>query len=201
MADLWAGVTDLWQQGGFVMPWLVGSSLALWWAVGERLVTLRRGSREGLDVLVERAHRDASSVPERGTVAAAVARVGRLAPAERHEGRVREVTADLLDGLDRYRVLITTLAGIAPLVGLLGTVTGMIETFDALTTMSFHSSSGGIAGGISEALVSTQMGLAVAIPAMLVGRLLERAQHRLEDEIHALPELFAAHAARQPGGA
>jgi biopolymer transport protein ExbB len=201
MGSFWTEVANLWAQGGFVMPWLVGSSLALWWAIGERAFTLRRGSRKGLDVLVESATRGPGVVPERGIVAAAIARVGRLAPSERDEGHVREAIADLLVALDRHRVLITSLAATAPLIGLLGTVSGMIETFDALTTMSFHSSSGGIAGGISEALISTQMGLAVAIPALLVGRLLDRTQHRLEDELLALPELFAAHQARAHGGA
>jgi len=203
MGSLWTGMVDLWNQGGFVMPWLVASSLALWWAIGERVVTLRRGSRLGLDVLVATANRDPGAVAPRGLVATAVSRVAQLAPEQRDEGHVRELTADLLEACDRHRVLITSLAGTAPLIGLLGTVTGMIETFDALTTMSFHSSSGGIAGGISEALVSTQMGLAVAIPALLVGRLLERQQHRLEDEVHALPEMFRCQSKRAdaPGGA
>ena len=183
------------------MPWLVASSLALWWAIGERIVTLRRGSRQALDAMVRTASQDPSSVPARGVVATAVARVAELAPHHRDERHIREVTVDLLEACDRHRVLITSLAGTAPLIGLLGTVSGMIETFDALTTMSFHSSSGGIAGGISEALVSTQMGLAVAIPALLVGRLLERRQHVLEDEVQALPELFAGLAPTSaPGG-
>lgn len=62
----------------------------------------------------------------------------------------------------------------APLLGLLGTVTGMIETFSGLGDGALHAQSGGISGGISQALISTQMGLAVAIPALLLGRLLDQ---------------------------
>jgi biopolymer transport protein ExbB len=62
-------------------------------------------------------------------------------------------------------------------------VTGMIETFDSLAEMSLFSQSGGIAGGISQALISTQMGLAVAIPGLVVGRIVRRRQLALEDEL------------------
>jgi biopolymer transport protein ExbB len=69
---------------------------------------------------------------------------------------------------------------------LLGTVSGMIETFDSLGDMSLYSQSGGIAGGISQALFSTQMGLCVAVPGVIVGRLLDRRQHQFEDELDRL---------------
>lgn len=74
----------------------------------------------------------------------------------------------------RYSTLVRTIVMVAPLAGLLGTVAGMIETFDALGDMSLFSQSGGIAGGIAQALVTTQMGLAVAIPGLVAGRLLDR---------------------------
>lgn len=65
------------------------------------------------------------------------------------------------------------LAAAAPLVGLLGTVTGMIRTFDALT-LSGVSNSRAMAGGIAEALITTQAGLVVAVPGLLVAHGLER---------------------------
>ncbi|MCB9694166.1 MAG: MotA/TolQ/ExbB proton channel family protein [Alphaproteobacteria bacterium] len=82
---------------------------------------------------------------------------------------------------DRHAVLVRSITAVAPLVGLLGTVSGMIETFDSLATMSMFRGSGGIAGGISAALVSTQMGLAVAIPGLVFGRLLDRRAARLAE--------------------
>jgi biopolymer transport protein ExbB len=161
MAELPARLVELWVQGGFVMPWLVGSAFVLWFALGERWLSLRRS-----------------------VVTTAKQRVAKLET--RTSGRVREALADLYEELQRHRVLIQSVAATAPLVGLLGTVTGMIETFDALTTMSLYRGSGGIAGGISEALVSTQMGLAVAIPGLLAGRLLDRRQAALEAELDQL---------------
>lgn len=61
---------------------------------------------------------------------------------------------------------------VAPLLGLLGTVTGMIETFVSLKDMSLHAASGGVSGGISQALLTTQMGLVVAIPGLIADRML-----------------------------
>ncbi|MEC8423819.1 MAG: MotA/TolQ/ExbB proton channel family protein, partial [Myxococcota bacterium] len=76
-----------------------------------------------------------------------------------------------------------------PLLGLLGTVTGMIETFRSLGKMELFTQGGGVAGGIGEALLTTQMGLAVSVPGLIVGRLLDRRQVVLEDELDQLEEL------------
>ena len=81
--------------------------------------------------------------------------------------------------------VIVGIVATAPLLGLLGTVGGMIETFDSLGSMTLFSKSGGIAGGVSEALFSTQMGLVVAIPGAIVGRLLEKKSQSVEMDILA----------------
>jgi biopolymer transport protein ExbB len=83
----------------------------------------------------------------------------------------------------RGRTLIQTICIVAPLAGLLGTVSGMIETFDSLAEMSLFSQSGGIAGGISEALFTTQMGLIVAVPGVLLGRVLDRHADKLTEKV------------------
>ena len=66
--------------------------------------------------------------------------------------------------LNRFGSMILVIAAVAPLLGLLGTVGGMIETFSSIGQMALFAQSGGLAGGISEALLTTQMGLAAAIP-------------------------------------
>jgi biopolymer transport protein ExbB len=73
--------------------------------------------------------------------------------------------------LDRFRSAISVIAAVAPLLGLLGTVTGMIATFDVITQFGTGDPQL-LSGGISEALLTTQMGLAVAIPTLLIGNLL-----------------------------
>ena len=104
--------------------------------------------------------------------------LGRTNVARMFEMAPRDETWWFIEGeVRRYSTLVRTIVMVAPLAGLLGTVAGMIETFDALGDMSLFSQSGGIAGGIAQALVTTQMGLAVAIPGLVVGRLLDRRAH------------------------
>ena len=62
----------------------------------------------------------------------------------------------------------------------------MIETFDSLGNQALFAASGGVAGGISQALLTTQMGLVVAIPGVIVGRLLDRKQFQLENDLDQL---------------
>ncbi len=73
--------------------------------------------------------------------------------------------------IDRFGVVILVIASVAPLMGLLGTVTGMISTFDIITLYGTGNPKL-LSGGISEALVTTMFGLIVAIPALLIGQFL-----------------------------
>ncbi|MFB6261086.1 MAG: MotA/TolQ/ExbB proton channel family protein, partial [Thiohalorhabdaceae bacterium] len=75
-------------------------------------------------------------------------------------------------------------------LGILGTVTGMIETFDSLQEMKLFTQSGGIAGGISQALFTTQMGLVVAIPGLIVHGLLRRRQRAIQMELARIKDLI-----------
>lgn len=71
--------------------------------------------------------------------------------------------------LERFIAVLGTVASISPLLGLLGTVLGMIRTFNALST-SGAGNPMALAGGIAEALITTAAGLSVAIPALLAYR-------------------------------
>lgn len=73
--------------------------------------------------------------------------------------------------LDRFGAPILIIAAVAPLLGLLGTVTGMISTFDVITEFGTGNPKL-LSGGISEALITTELGLIVAIPALMLGNLL-----------------------------
>ena len=68
----------------------------------------------------------------------------------------------------------------------------MIETFDSLGDMSLFTQTGGIAGGISQALITTQMGLAVAIPGLIVNGILNKKQNRLEIEIAQIKDYLCS---------
>ncbi len=75
--------------------------------------------------------------------------------------------------IERFIGAIATSAAIAPLLGLLGTVSGMISTFMMMTIFGTGDAST-VSGGISEALITTELGLIVAIPSLIISALLSR---------------------------
>jgi len=99
--------------------------------------------------------------------------------ANRHRPRevMREAIEDagrhVIHELERFLSALGTIAGIAPLLGLLGTVFGMIRTFNSITTSGIGNPAT-LASGIAEALVATAAGLTVAIPSLICFRMLRR---------------------------
>jgi len=93
----------------------------------------------------------------------------------------------------RQRVVIGAMIAAAPLLGLLGTVNGMISIFESLSSHSGRNAMEGLAGGISEVLVATESGLTVAIPAML---LLYYAHRQTQKSLSSLDLLEQSVAAR-----
>lgn len=82
--------------------------------------------------------------------------------------------------LDRFHWVVKTISVIAPLLGLLGTVTGMIQTFQSITLFGTGDPKM-MAGGISEALVTTMLGLMTAIPLVLLSDMLSNSTRRILD--------------------
>lgn len=183
------------QRGGFVMPPLVVAALVLWYGLGYRMLTLRRGSRRSVRVIIERTGRGIQA-PAQGVIDHAVVLGLELVRVSRHRLRRRldATFAGVEETLARFGTVTRVLVAIAPLLGLLGTVIGMVETFDALADMSLFAQSGGVAGGISQALFSTQLGLAVAVPGLIVGRVLDRKQELLEMELAKIKDILCAQA-------
>ena len=95
-------------------------------------------------------------------------------PREDMENTFQEAILKEIPPMERFLSTMGMLAAIAPLLGLLGTVTGMIDTFHVIT-MHGTGDPRMMSGGISEALVTTMLGLSVAIPIMLAHTLLNRA--------------------------
>ena len=86
---------------------------------------------------------------------------------------IEEAAARVIHELERYLNALGTIAGIAPLLGLLGTVLGMIEIFSSFMG-SGMANAPMLAGGISKALITTAVGLMVVIPALFFHRYLQR---------------------------
>ncbi|GMG88263.1 MotA/TolQ/ExbB proton channel family protein [Biformimicrobium ophioploci] len=86
---------------------------------------------------------------------------------------IEEAASQVVHELERFLGALGTIAAVAPLIGLLGTVLGMIQVFTAIMVEG-TGNAGVLAGGISQALVTTAAGLTVAIPAMMAHRYFQR---------------------------
>ncbi len=108
---------------------------------------------------------------------------------------IQEAASHVVHELERYLNTLGTIAAVTPLLGLLGTVMGMIKVFAEIMAQGTGNASV-LAGGISEALITTAAGLSVAIPALVmhryfVGRIdaivveLEQETIKLVDALHS----------------
>jgi len=179
------------EAGGWVMPPLMVGTIVLWYAIGYRIAALKRGTKRGARNLIYRMAE--GKPPHRDGIMVQAAREGLKLRATGYQP-LRPYLDDEFGPFERalrqYNVLIMTIVLVAPLLGLLGTVIGMIETFDSLGDMSLYSQSGGIAGGISQALFTTQMGLAVAIPGLIVNGILNRKAQEMELELAQMKDFL-----------
>jgi biopolymer transport protein ExbB len=181
---------SLWEEirsgGPIVWPILAIAALALL-LVLERIAYLRRvhgntdrlmdemnrlaskGDWKACETLVE-GHED-KDWPVLNVLAAGLA--GRHEDRETQDNILQEAILREVPRLERFLSILAILGAIAPLLGLLGTVTGMIDTFRVITLYGTGDPRM-MSGGISEALITTELGLAVAIPIMLFHTFLSR---------------------------
>jgi biopolymer transport protein ExbB len=173
---------DLIQRGGWVMYPILLCSLVALAIIMERLWCLRRGQvipRSLVvsvnDLLIRRQYNDAAFLCQDGPNAAA--RLIKLGL--KMIGQSRPVFKDAMEesgrreavNLSAHLELLGVIASISPLLGLLGTVAGMIDAFGTVAQAGLGNP-GLLAGGIGQALLTTAAGLVVAIPAMVIHRLL-----------------------------
>ncbi|HET6604943.1 MAG TPA: MotA/TolQ/ExbB proton channel family protein [Xanthomonadaceae bacterium] len=188
-----AALQDYLGAGGVIMPILVVVTLVLWYAVGCRWALLQRGSGKNVRVLIRRRAEGRGRRPE-GIVDVAIMRG--IALAEQHKPHLRRWLDDAFGEFEgdirRYATTITAMVAVAPLLGLLGTVIGMIETFESLGDMTLFSQSGGIASGIATALFTTQMGLVVAVPGVIAKAVLDRRQARIAHDLAQVKDILVS---------
>jgi len=194
MADLldhhWLLLLDYLRAGGPVMLPLVLVSVVMWLLIAERLLFLRRLYRRPIPFATAGEHLHSGRHPDPRQYSGAVAiLVNRFLAVRTGLSRLDR---DLLDAVvlrlnhsltDRLAA-IGVLAAVAPLLGLLGTVIGMITTFEVLAVFGTGNARA-MAGGISEALITTQTGLLVAIPGLYMKGFLSRRAHNLNKRISA----------------
>ncbi|MBT7651084.1 MAG: MotA/TolQ/ExbB proton channel family protein [Opitutae bacterium] len=181
--DLWNQASLVWQKGGILMPVLAVLSLYTYFIAFDLWFRLR--------TIVPR---DLKSFPrERWGAFQGGGRVNQVMKYcignhhNKKETRKRFQQVRQSDGsyLNRRLRFLLVLATASPLIGLLGTVGGMLRTFDGLSMQDTYKMDM-IASGISEALVTTQAGLLVAIPALAFSHLLKR---KRKDWLHCINRL------------
>jgi biopolymer transport protein ExbB len=177
MTGLLRTVLDFVNAGGATMPPLLLCCLAMWYCILRAWFDLLPASADALRAEME--HTFARLCGRSGAEDADLAQV--LAETARSRTRRRLSMAAVL-------------AGAAPLLGLLGTVTGMIETFDGVARFG-EMSPRLLSSGISQAMISTQTGLVVAVPGLIAVYFLRRRVHRQR----MLPVRLACPAEREGG--
>jgi biopolymer transport protein ExbB len=146
--------------------------------MGEVNEMAARGDWEAAEDLVERNRKRKSPVIE-------VIKAGldvREEDRETQESVLQEAILHQLPRVEKGLSVLAVLGAVAPLLGLLGTVTGMINTFRVITLFGTGDPKL-MSGGISEALVTTELGLAVAIPIMLLHTFLSRRADHIVGEM------------------
>ena len=183
---------EILQKGGPLMGIILLCSVVTLGVFFERLLNLHRVSIrvgefvEGLRLLIQRNHL-AEALQECVTISGPVARVLQAALQKPDSSRteLKEITTDAglleLPKLERNLSVLSMLAYITPLIGLLGTVLGLLDAFLAITSHGGYATTADIAKGVFESLITTAAGLAVAIPAFLAYSYLSS---RVNDLIH-----------------
>ena len=195
MQEIFSIFSEYMQSGGFVMWPLFVASLILWYTLGYRFHALKRGTKKSVRNVV-RKHREGKRGTKTGLIDTAVTEAIDI----RDNCKDAKISRKLMDDVfykhlvesKKFSRLSNTIVISAPLTGLLGTVIGMIETFDSLASAALFSQSGGIAGGISQALFTTQLGLVVAVPGLIMGRFLDRKAENIEKDLDQIKDLLCS---------
>lgn len=98
-----------------------------------------------------------------------------------HKIRIAMISQVRLD-LNQGVMMIKTLVGVCPLVGLLGTVTGMIEVFDVMATMG-NGNARAMASGVSKATIPTMAGMVAALSGVFMSTYIERKAKREAEKL------------------
>lgn len=172
---------------------LVLVAVMLWYALIYRIINIQT-SKQGPRKLIKQARNNSlkSHAITARAAALAIEMASSIDSRRQLKSQLNESFQQFKSEMNQHRTLVRSLVAVAPLLGLLGTVDGMIETFESLGDMALFSQSGGIAGGISRALFTTQMGLAISIPGLLIGRVIERRQQNIIRELDQIRDLVCA---------
>lgn len=152
---------ELIHRGGPVMIAILALSVVLYSRCFKLLLAIRRSSR-GYDT--------------RGPMQ------------ERQLPELRRAREDAYESFRQQRLALGAMIAAAPLLGLLGTVSGMVTTFESISGRSAEKTMEGLARGISEVLVATESGLVVAIPALLMVHIASRSVRKYMQKLNQIEQ-------------
>jgi len=173
-------VFEIVKSGGWLMLPIILCSIAALAIIGERLWSLQRKRiiPKHLVAQIWQLHSKGQLSTEQIATVRNSSPLGRVLAAgltnmnaqrEIMKESIEETGRHVVHELERYMNSLGTIAAITPLLGLLGTVIGMIKVFSVITAEGVGNPTV-LAGGISEALITTAAGLSVAIPALMAHR-------------------------------
>jgi biopolymer transport protein ExbB len=176
------GIQQIFVQGGWVSYALTLVSALLWSSIVMRSLMLRGASSLDLQATQTGSSILSNFIRQCQSLRTQPQRLEKLAQRTLHE-------------LGFMRSFIRTLVAVAPLLGLLGTVIGMVEMFGSMHGVSSQNKEATVAGGISTALITTQLGLIISAPGLTAAYLLGRLQVRRERDVHNVLRAFQEAAA------
>ena len=189
IAEIWS----IWLSGGWVMIPLFGIAVLLYTQGFELALYVRSTTLDERGAMHWWQWVQSPEMAE-GRVAEILRYTQADLSSEEHvRNRFEEIRNSLLSLIDRRTRFIGTLVAAAPLLGLLGTVIGMLQTFMGISTSGGSETAGVVAAGISEALVTTQTGLTIALPGLFLVMMIQRQRHRLEAGLVRLESLTIDH--------
>lgn len=195
---LWREIMTLWKDGGPLMWPLALLALAIYYSVFQLFFYFSQ-ARLRLPEAKVRSLVETERVPAEGELAAIMdftqSGIASLDDVRQRFGIVRHAQ---LGRIDRRTRFLAILVSTAPLMGLLGTVMGMLTTFRAMAGSAGVRTTDLIAGGISEALITTQAGLIIAIPGYVMLYLIHRRRNDLDFLLHRLESITMQRWQRNP---
>lgn len=186
----------IWIKGGPLMYPLIGLALLIFFTGVEMIVYLKEMiGKPASDKTVE----DWVEQPEHaGGELRRMIEYGKGAlPVQRDViSRFAEIRNEHLARIERRRHMLSVFVGAAPLTGLLGTVIGMLGTFKGLAISTGGQTVNLVADGISQALITTQFGLVIAIPGYVMLTMVEKRENTLNTIITRIEACVARMARR-----
>lgn len=187
---MFAKILDIWVSGGWVMIPLALLAVLIF-ATGINLVLRLRGDNFRLGdptVWFDWIRDPAGADPRFGEV---LRYATENVSAARHiQSRFEEIRQAILEPVTRRLVFLSVLIAVAPLMGLFGTVLGMLGIFDALAAGGGGKETTGlVAHGISQALITTQTGLFIALPGLFVVLTVRVRKHAVEADLARIESL------------